>query len=121
MLSLKAELLNAQSLLKVENQKVKDAESLKTFHEQQIQDLQTKLQHVSKQHAQVQHELIEEGKAKFNSQMQFSETIRQNKQVSDQLNNQIFELSTQNQYKDMELTKSKIEVSNLSAIKQQLQ
>ena len=66
----------------------------------------------------MQHELIEEGKSKFNSQMQFSETIKQNKQLSDQLNSQIYDLSNQVQYKDMELTKSKIEVNNLTAIKQ---
>ena len=52
--------------------------------------------------------------------MQFSESIRQSKQLSDLLNAQIQELSTHMSQKDIEITKAKIEASNLYAIKQQL-
>jgi len=64
------------SQLNIEKQSAEASKNESAFFKKQANDLQTKLEQVGKEHALIQQELIEEGKSKFNSQMQFSESIR---------------------------------------------
>lgn len=91
------------------------------MEKKQVEELGDKLQKAAKEQAEMRQELTKLSCRELDNETTFSKTLKEERQRTESLQVANQSLSAQSTSKDLELTKLRVQASNLSLIKQQLQ